>query len=167
VSETNELADGDLVTEEPQVEEKQNGGKAKWLAVGASGVAVLAIAAAVGVGVYGQNQVDAARKGEHKAQAEAKSLKNQPPKVVTKTVTKNVPTFGKSVLMGIYASGSIQSGGVYDSAGNQNFTPNDSTCSDQYSTLSGQYTSMAIDRGEFMQACQNSLTQTLKKNTTP
>jgi hypothetical protein len=166
VSETNELVDGDLVIEEPQVEEKQ-GGKAKWLAVGASGVAVLAIAAAVGVGVYGQNQVDAVRKGEHKAQAEVKSLKNQPPKVVTKTVTKKVATFGKSTLMGVYASGSIQSGGVYDSAGNQDFTPNDSTCSDQYTSLSGQYTTVAIDRGTFMTACLQSLPQTLKKDTTP
>jgi hypothetical protein len=165
VSETNELADGDLVIEEPQVEEKQ-GGKAKWLAVGASGVAVLAIAAAVGVGVYGQNQVDAVRKGEHKAQAEVKSLKNQPPKVVTKTVTKKVPTFGKSTLMGVYANGVI-GGGVYDDAGNMTMTASDSTCSMEYSALSGSYTTIAIDRGEFMTACLQSLPQTLKKDTTP
>jgi hypothetical protein len=166
VSETHELADGDLVIGEPQVEEKQ-GGKAKWLAVGASGVAVLAIAAAVGVGVYGQNQVDAVRKGEHKAQAEVKSLKNRPPKVVTKTVTKKVPTFGKSTLMGVYASAAIQAGAEYDSAGNVVFTPNDTTCSDQYTSLSGQYTTVAIDRGTFMTACLQSLPQTLKKDTTP
>jgi hypothetical protein len=165
VSETHELADGDLVIEEPQVEEKQ-GGKAKWLAVGASGVAVLAIAAAVGVGVYGQNQVDAVRKGEHKAQAEVKSLKNQPPKVVTKTVTKKVPTFGKSTLMGVYANGVI-GGGVYDDAGNMTMTASDSTCSMEYSALSGSYTTIAIDRGEFMTACLQSLPQTLKKDTTP
>jgi hypothetical protein len=165
VSETNELADGDLVIGEPQVEEKQ-GGKAKWLAVGASGVAVLAIAAAVGVGVYGQNQVDAVRKGEHKAQAEVKSLKNQPPKVVTKTVTKKVPTFGKSTLMGVYANGVI-GGGVYDDAGNMTMTASDSTCSMEYSALSGSYTTIAIERGEFMTACLQSLPQTLKKDTTP
>jgi hypothetical protein len=165
VSETNELVDGDLVIGEPQVEEKQ-GGKAKWLAVGASGVAVLAIAAAVGVGVYGQNQVDAVRKGEHKAQAEVKSLKNQPPKVVTKTVTKKVPTFGKSTLMGVYANGVI-GGGVYDDAGNMTMTASDSTCSMEYSALSGSYTTIAIDRGEFMTACLQSLPQTLKKDTTP
>lgn len=165
MSETNELVDGDLVIGEPQVEEKQ-GGKAKWLAVGASGVAVLAIAAAVGVGVYGQNQVDAVRKGEHKAQAEVKSLKNQPPKVVTKTVTKKVPTFGKSTLMGVYANGVI-GGGVYDDAGNMTMTASDSTCSMEYSALSGSYTTIAIDRGEFMTACLQSLPQTLKKDTTP
>jgi hypothetical protein len=153
------------VIEEPQVEEKQ-GGKAKWLAVGASGVAVLAIAAAVGVGVYGQNRVDAVRKGEHKAQAEVKSLKNQPPKVVTKTVTKKVPTFGKSTLMGVYANGVI-GGGVYDDAGNMTMTASDSTCSMEYSALSGSYTTIAIDRGEFMTACLQSLPQTLKKDTTP
>jgi hypothetical protein len=69
--------------------------------------------------------------------------------------------------MGVYASGSIQSGGVYDSAGNQDFTPNDTTCSDQYTSLSGQYTTVAIDRGTFMTACLQSLPQTLKKDTTP
>jgi hypothetical protein len=166
VSETHELADGDLVIEEPQVEEKQGGGKAKWVAVGAGGIAVIAVAAALTMGVYKQNQVDAARKGETKAQAEVKSLKNQPPKVVTKTVTKKVPTFGKSTLMGVYANGVI-GGGVYDDAGNMTMTASDSTCSMEYSALSGSYTTIAIDRGEFMTACLQSLPQTLKKDTTP
>ncbi|MFF9409200.1 hypothetical protein ACF1B0_27320 [Streptomyces anandii] len=103
----------------------------------------MAIAAAVTVGVYGPSQVDAARGAEHKAQAEVKTLKNQPPKAVTKTVTKKVPTFGKSTLMGIFASGAIQQG-TYDSAGNEVFTPNDSTCSDFYTSLTNQYTSIAI-----------------------
>ncbi|MGY5015038.1 hypothetical protein ACWCY6_44520 [Streptomyces sp. 900105755] len=164
--ETDELPVEGLVPEVPEIEEKRDGGKLKFLATGAAGVAVLAIAAAVTVGMYGQSQVDAARKGEHKAQAEAKALRNQPPKTVTKTVTKKVPTFGKSTLMGIFASGAIQQG-TYDSAGNQVFTPNDSTCSDFYTSLSNQYTSIAIDRGEFMQACLTSVTQTLRKNTTP
>jgi hypothetical protein len=130
VSETHELADGDLVIEEPQAEEKQ-GGKAKWVAVGAGGIAVIAVAAALTMGVYKQNQVDAARKGETKAQA------------------------------------GVIGGGVYDDAGNMTMTASDSTCSMEYSALSGSYTTIAIDRGEFMTACLQSLPQTLKKDTTP
>lgn len=162
MSETNGLVEEVLVAEEPQ----KQGGRARWLAVGASGVAVIAIAAAGALGVYKQGQVDDARKGERTAQAEAKALKNQPPKVVTKTVTKKVPTFGKSTLMGVYANGVI-GGGVYDDAGNLTMTASDSTCSMEYSALSGSYTTIAIDRGAFMTACLQSLPQTLKKDTTP
>jgi hypothetical protein len=68
--------------------------------------------------------------------------------------------------MGVYANGVI-GGGVYDDAGNMTMTASDSTCSMEYSALSGSYTTIAIDRGEFMTACLQSLPQTLKKDTTP
>lgn len=168
MSQTNELPELDPLVEASQVEEKQGGSKLKIMAVSASGVAVLAIGAAVGLAIYGHVQVDSARNGEHAAQAQLKAIKAQPPKTVTKIVTntKIVPTFGRSTLMGIFASGSIQAGGVYI-GNNQDFTPNDSTCAWEYTQLSNMYVSVVIDRSTFMTACLQSLPQTLKKDTTP
>jgi hypothetical protein len=168
VSQTNELPEIDPVAEEPRAAEKRGGSKLKMLAAGASGIAILAIGAAVGLGVYGQRQVDSARRREQAAQAQLEAIKAQPPKTVTQTVTKEVPIFGRSTLMGIFASGSIQAGGVYiGTNGNQDFTPNDSTCAWEYVQLSNTYTSIVIDRSTFMTACLQSLPQTLKKDTTP
>lgn len=115
---------------------------------------------------HADSQRDTARKAQHTAEAALKVEKAKPPKVVTKTVTvtKNVPTFGKSVLMGVFAQGVIQAG-VFDGNGNQVFTPNDSTCSMEYTQLSNQYTSVTIDRTQFMSACEGSLNLTMKKDT--
>lgn len=137
---------------------------ARALAGIAWGVAVLAAGTAVAVGVTTHNEVTTARAAQHRAEVALKTEKAKPPKVVTKTVTKSRPVFGKSVLMGVFASGQIQTG-VYDGSGNFSVTPNDSTCSMQYTQLSNQYATVTIDRPTFMSACEGSLNTTLKKDT--
>jgi hypothetical protein len=64
VSQTNDLPELDSLVEAPQVEEKQGGSKLKIMAASASGIAVLAIGGAVGLAIYGQVQVDSARKDQ-------------------------------------------------------------------------------------------------------
>jgi hypothetical protein len=158
------------VEERPVVgftEEPRPKNVARALAGIAWGVAALALGAGVLVGGITHSQANNARKAQHQAEAALKTEKAKPPKVVTKTVTvtKDVPIFGRSVLMGAFAAGQIQ-GGIYDGAGNFSLTPNDSTCSQMYTQLSNQYTTVAIDRPTFMSACEGSLSTTLKKDTT-
>jgi hypothetical protein len=131
----------------------------------ACGVAAFALAGA-GVIAYNANQdVAAAHKKELAAE-------NKPPQIVTKTrtetVTKIVPSFGKSTIMGLYANGQILAAGVYVSNNDvQDFTPSDGTCSSKYAELSAGYSAIAIDRTAFMQACLTSVTMTLKSNKAP
>lgn len=110
------------------------------------------------------SQRDTARKAQHQAEAALKVEKAKPLRTITKTVTKVVPTYGRSVLMGIFAQGAIQNG-VYDGNGNMSVTPNDATCSMEYTQLSNQYTSVTIDRTQFIAACEGSLNLTMKKDT--
>lgn len=132
-------------------------------------VAALGIGGAIGMYVHQEQTLTAANKRIVTAEAKLKTAQDQlkvKPKTVEKTIIQNVPTFGRSVLMGVFASGAIQTG-VYDGSGNFTMTPNDSTCSMEYTQLSNQYTSIAIDRAQFMSACEASLTTTTKKDDTP
>lgn len=104
-----------------------------------------------------------ARTAQRRAEAALTTEKARPPQVVVKTETKVLPTFGRSVLMGVFAAGAIQQG-VYDSSGNMSVTPNDATCSTQYTSLSNQYTAVSIDRPTFMTACEASLSSTMKRD---
>lgn len=154
----------DTSTDDPPAEPGRSRGN--LLIYTGIGISIAAVAVLASFWAHANDQANNARRAERTAKSELVRVKAQPPKVVTKTVTqtKIVPTFGRSVLMGVFASGAIQQG-VYDNAGNESFTPNDSTCSTEYTQLSNQYTSYAIDRGQFMSACEASLPQTMKKDT--
>ncbi|MFD7475187.1 hypothetical protein ACFV8Z_24270 [Streptomyces sp. NPDC059837] len=101
---------------------------------------------------------------DHRAhQAESRS-----PKVVTHTVTKAVdkPVFGRSTLLGAYASGVI-SGGVYVDDGSMTYTASDSTCSQEYAQISQEPTGGTVHRNDFMKACLTNVNDTAKADPTP
>lgn len=131
-------------------------------------VAAAGLLIAAGALWVSTDQVDGAHKKQHAAEAALKVAEAKPPTVITRTTkeTRIVPTYGRSVLMGVYASGAIQQG-VYDGSGNMTMTPSDATCSMQYTSLSNQYTAVSIDRPSFMTACEASLASTLKRDTAP
>lgn len=100
---------------------------------------------------------------DHRAQ----QAQTRPPKVVTKTVTKQVPVYGRSTLLGAYAAGVI-SGGVYSpDSGALAYTASDATCSEQYSTISQEPNGGTVDRDTFMKACLTNVNDTAKADPAP
>lgn len=140
----------------------------KIIAVAASAIAAGSLAFAIMEQVNTQSTIARAAKNERAAVQRMKAAEARPPKVVIHNVTQIKPVFGRSTLMGVFATGSIQASGIY-TGGNStlDYTPNDATCSAEYTNLSSIYTSVAINRPTFMSACQNSMATTLKQDTTP
>ncbi|MEV7385275.1 MULTISPECIES: hypothetical protein [unclassified Streptomyces] len=85
-------------------------------------------------------------------------------RTVTKAVDK--PVFGRSTLLGAYASGGI-SGGVYADDGSMTYTASDSTCSQEYAQISEEPTGGTVHRDDFMKACLTNVNDTAKTDSAP
>lgn len=116
-------------------------------------VAVVCTGFGIAAGVVEKGKADTAH-------AELVKVQNEPPKILTKTVTKtvtqNVPVFGASYIYGAYAAGTIQGGGVWGPNG-VDLTPSDNTCSQMYVRLTQSQTAAPVDRPTFMTACESNI----------
>jgi hypothetical protein len=114
-TDTQQVPEAEPRAEYVTFDEKPRRNMGKIVAVIACAVAVLSLVASVVIYLDAKEAVATAQKKQHEAEA-------RPPKVVTKTVTKTVtkkvPVYGRSVLMGVFASGAIQTG-VYDESNAQ------------------------------------------------
>lgn len=136
--------------------------------VAACGLAAAAISAATVDHVRTHSALSDARRQAASARQRADQAEARPPKIVTKTVTKTVdkPVFGRSTLLGAYATGVI-SGGVYSDSGAMTYTANDTTCSAEYASVSGASNGATVNRDAFMKACLTNIQDTAKTDTTP
>lgn len=133
--------------------------KYQVIAVAASGVSAAALAFAVAQHVADARQVAAARGAQHSAEQTARTAEARP----ARTVTEAVPTFGRSVLLGVYAAGRIAAGGM--GPGANAYTPDDANCSAEYTTDSGMPNAVAIDRPQYMTACETNVYDTARQDT--
>lgn len=142
--------------------------RANVIAIAACGLTALSVTATTVDHVRTHSSLAAARRQAAAADHRAHQAESRPPKVVTHTVTKTVdtPVFGRSTLLGAYASGVI-SGGVYADDGNETYTANDSTCSQQYTQISQQPNGGTIHRNAFMTACLTNVNDTAKTDSAP
>lgn len=83
--------------------------RANVVAIAACGLTALSVAAATVDHVSAHSALATARRQAATADHRAHQAESRPPKVVTRTVTKTVdkPVFGRSTLLGAYASGVI------------------------------------------------------------
>ncbi|MDX3357421.1 hypothetical protein PV703_29790 [Streptomyces sp. ME01-24h] len=140
----------------------------KTIAITASTLVAVSLTGATVDHLGTHSALDDARRRAASADQRAERAEARPPKVVTKTVTKTVdrPVFGRSTLLGAYAAGVI-AGGVYSDSGSVSFTPNDSTCSEQYSQVSRESTGGTVQRDLFMKACLTNVHDTAKTDPAP
>lgn len=136
----------------------------KIYAVAACGLAAAAISAATVDHVRTHSALTDARRQAASARQRADQAEARPPKIVTKTVEK--PVFGRSTLLGAYATGVI-SGGVYSDSGVVTYTANDTTCSAQYARVSEASNGATVNRDAFMKACLTNVQDTAKTDKTP
>ena len=139
----------------------------KIITIAACALAAAALSGAVVDHVRTHAALTDARHQTAAADHRAQQARSRPPKVVTKTVTKQVPVYGRSTLLGAYAAGII-SGGVYSSdSGGLTYTASDATCSQQYSTISQEPNGGTVDRDAFMKACLTNVNDTAKADPAP
>ncbi|MFH9967352.1 hypothetical protein ACH4PR_39255 [Streptomyces mirabilis] len=140
----------------------------KVLAIAACGLTALTVTAATMDHVSTHSTLAAARRQAAAADHRAHQAESRPPKVVTHTVTKTVdkPVFGRSTLLGAYASGVI-SGGVYTDDGSMTYTASDSTCSQEYAQISQEPTGGTVHRDAFMKTCLTNVNDTAKTDPAP
>lgn len=134
------------------------------IAIAACGLTALSVTAATVDHVSTHSALATARRQAATADHRAHQAESRPPKVVTKTVDK--PVFGRSTLLGAYASGVI-SGGVYVDDGSMTYTASDSTCSQEYAQISQEPTGGNIHRDAFMKACLTNVNDTAKTDPAP
>ncbi|MGW1255993.1 hypothetical protein ACWD5Q_12570 [Streptomyces sp. NPDC002513] len=142
--------------------------RANAIAIAACGLTALSVTAATVDHVSTHSALATARRQAAAADHRAHQAESRPPKVVTHTVTKTVdkPVFGRSTLLGAYASGVI-SGGVYVDDGSMTYTASDSTCSREYAQISQESNGGTVDRDDFMKACLTNVNDTAKTDPAP
>jgi hypothetical protein len=138
--------------------------RADVIAIAACGLTALSVTAATVDHVSTHSALATARRQAAAADHRADQAESRPPKVVTKTVDK--PVFGRSTLLGAYASGVI-SGGMYADDGSLTYTASDSTCSQEYAQISQEPTGGTIHRDAFMKACLTNVHDTAKTDPAP
>lgn len=130
----------------------------------ATGVAAASIGFAIMEHAKDSSTIVAKNRAIQTAQIEARSADAKAVKLQAAPVTQEVTqyVFGHSTLMGIWAAGVIQSGGL----GYQNATPDDQTCSQEYSIVTSDVKlKVTIDRTAFMTACATNVDDTVNQDT--